>query len=204
MAALPDDWHHRRLHDVLDILIGYGSSIPARRHRSRCALRHRLGLAIPCVLLRRTCDHAILTGTAMFKAARQNYQNCLHRVMTERICLYCGLNGDTWDEHIPSSTFRIVYRTARERHIDIRVPICRECKLLSGWRAFRTPEEKRRCIRTELQSKYGSVLNTAEWREDEVEELGYTLASAVKAGIESKQMLLRRLTWPRTRTRREL
>lgn len=139
----------------------------------------------------------------MFKASRQNYQSCLHRVMTERICLYCGLYGDAWDENIPSSIFSIVYRLARERGIDRRVPICRECKRLSAWRTFRTPEEKRRCIGTELRSKYGSDLQTADWLEEEFDELGYTLASAVKASVASKQILLHRLTWPRMRMKRE-
>lgn len=140
----------------------------------------------------------------MFKAARQNYQNCLHQMMAERICLYCGLDGNTWDENAPPSIFNVAYRIARESHIDMRIPICRECSRLSDWRAFRTPEEKRRCIRAELRSKYGSNLNTADWHEEEVEDLGYTLGTAVKAGVASKQKLLRRMTWPRTRTKREL
>lgn len=146
-----------------------------------------------------TFAHAILTGTAMFKAARQSYQSCLGRVLAERICLYCGLNGDAWDENIPTSIFNIVYRISRERRIEPRVPICRECDRLSAWRSFRTPEEKRRCIRTQLRSKYSTDLNTADWHEQEVEELGYGLATAVKAGVAGKQKTLHRIVWPRLR-----
>lgn len=138
----------------------------------------------------------------MFKAARQNYQNCLRQMMTERICLHCGLDGDAWDENAPSSIFIVVYRIARDSHIDMRIPICRECKRLSAWRAFRTPEEKRRCIRTELRSKYGSDLDTAEWHDEEIEELGYALGSAVKAGLAGKEKMLYRMAWPRTRMKR--
>lgn len=113
------------------------------------------------------------------------------------------MNADTVDRNIPRAAFGMIFQVTRTIGRDPDVPICRECNRLSADVAFRTPEQKRRHIRRALLSRHGSHLNVADWQEGEIFDLGYSLRTAVVAGVDQKECLEQRLKWPRLRPKRD-
>lgn len=54
-------------------------------------------------------------------------------------------------------------------------------------------------MRGVLIGRDGKYLGVAKWSQDEIDELGYSLQTAVKQGVHEKRRLERRLAWPRLR-----
>lgn len=119
--------------------------------------------------------------------------------MEEGICLYCGENADQVDLNIPKSLFATIFKVARQSGMDPDLPVCRQCKTVGDRLVFLTPEQKRAHLRRALIRRDGKYLGVAEWGRDEVDELGYSLQTAVQQGAQEKRRLERRLSWPRLR-----
>lgn len=120
-------------------------------------------------------------------------------MMEDGICFYCGDDAGHSDTNIPRALFATVFKVARQGGMDPDLPVCRRCKTIGGRDVFRTPEHKRAHIRAAMISRDGKYLGVADWEEDELEELGYTLQTAVRQGVGEKCRLKRRLAWPRLR-----
>ena len=83
------------------------------------------------------------------------------------------------------------------RRVLVLVPSCAQCNLLAG-AAFDWTDVagKRRYIQRALYRKYAKLLKTPEWEDDEIEELGRTLGSKVRANQANKARIRQRVLWP--------
>lgn len=102
------------------------------------------------------------------------------------ICFYCGDPASDREHVYPKSVFG-------ER--GFKVWSCGECNGIAGKKVFETIEEKGVYIRTRLQKKYKKLYTYPDWDEDELSELGPRLRKQVKAWMEAKKWIRRRLRW---------
>jgi hypothetical protein len=77
----------------------------------------------------------------------------------------------------------------------ITVYSCRQCNTVLGNRFFRTINGRREAVKDYLREKYARVLKQPDWREDEIEELGYNLQDFVRRRKELKKVVQERLKW---------
>lgn len=60
---------------------------------------------------------------------------------------------------------------------------------------FRTLGKRKDALRERLYRKYAKYLKLPDWGDDEIEELGYTLGTFIRAGQEKKRLTTKRLAW---------
>lgn len=100
-------------------------------------------------------------------------------------CVYCGMTADTGDHFPPKSLIATGWI----------LPACRECNCFAGtvWsRDFRA-----RCnhVKLRIREKYQKVLETPEWSDHEIKQLGRNLKSKVKPWRELRSLVQERLAW---------
>jgi len=119
-------------------------------------------------------------------------------------CYYCGLPATTVDHVIPRTLLwrRDFFREEGfDFPVDVNVkivPSCHNCNSVLGSRVFRTLKDRRAAVKDHLCQKYYHLLfDTPDWTDSELEELGRTLKSAVLARQRLKDIVRRRLAWPK-------
>jgi hypothetical protein len=75
------------------------------------------------------------------------------------------------------------------------VPACLECNSTAGARVFSTPIKKQEYIRQRYRRRYKKLLESPDWTEIELADLGYSLQSYIKGSQEAKKILKKRLKW---------
>ena len=116
------------------------------------------------------------------------------RVVNRGCCVYCGDVARTSDHFVPVSVVAMLVSVAKV-HGKFLVPACAECNAIAGDRVFRSVGAKRRYIQSRIAAKYRRILDMPHWSEAEIEELGYSLASSVRAGMAQKEWIIARLKW---------
>jgi 5-methylcytosine-specific restriction endonuclease McrA len=113
-------------------------------------------------------------------------------------CTYCGLPAESVDHVIPRNHRRAALAVGARWNARVAdtVPACCECNQLASALVFRGVVEKRSYIHQRLRARYSWALKTANWSEEELDELGPTLRSSVDAAIAAKRLIHRRLRWP--------
>lgn len=106
-------------------------------------------------------------------------------------CVYCGMPGDNRDHVLPKN-----FTGAAQRRFTPTVPSCQECNNLLGATVHESIEARRIYVHQKLYRKYKNVLSAPEWSEEEINSLGYTLRSSVRAQASLKQAVFMRLSWP--------
>ena len=119
------------------------------------------------------------------------------RLVRQSWCIYCGARATTIDHFVPVSVVASVLSLGWDINQGSRylVPSCGECNVLAGDNIFRSIGAKRRYIHTKIKHKYRRILALPPWSEDEIAELGYSLATAVRSGIAQKAYIEARLAW---------
>ena len=124
---------------------------------------------------------------------------CRLQAFKARPCLYCGLPADTKDHFIP----RVYVSRMTQIRADLGakakliVPACRECNSTAGDHIFDTISEKRTFIKQQYRKKYRKLLESPNWTEDELNQLGLSLQTTIRASQAGKELMKARLRWPR-------
>ncbi len=117
--------------------------------------------------------------------------NALNFVGYIGVCYYCGMIATSFDHFIPRVLIKEGLFTEHQRLI----PACQQCNSILGARVFPTLALRREAAKAGIRKKYARILNIPEWTEEEIEELGYTLKTRVRAGWKLKQLIRYRLAY---------
>jgi len=100
-------------------------------------------------------------------------------------CVYCGETAQT-DEHFPPacvSPYGYV------------LPACRECNRFAGTEFSYDFEQRCLSVKRKIRKKYIKQLETPDWSNDEVAEIGYNLRRMVTKWQRLKPIIQQRLAW---------
>src|ERR1041385_4788807 len=121
-----------------------------------------------------------LAEALRYVAAYREWWRHEHRTVR---CTYCNSPyGDTLDHVVPWSYTHGTKRRGKPGAADNghrRVPACRECNNLLSDALLFTVRERRAYVRQRLRERYGVPVR---WTDEELDELGPTLRSAILAG----------------------
>ena len=111
-------------------------------------------------------------------------------------CFYCGDKGDSID-HVPS--LYEVYTRGVDFFLNkniqlITVNSCRQCNSVAGTKGHNT-DQRAKIIYKRYNKMYQSVLNNTFWSEEELDELGFLLRSAIEDKNTIKGWVERRLQY---------
>ncbi len=111
-------------------------------------------------------------------------------------CIYCGLPATSID-HIPpqAERKRLVALNLIHRYQILEVDACRECNSALGARPLWTISERKKHVKEYLTRKYSRLLKIPHWPDDELADLGRTVASSVLASIIQSQVIKARIAW---------
>lgn len=118
-------------------------------------------------------------------------------------CVYCGESATCLDHVFPIAMCGI-YAVSKQllqkfKRAFCLVPSCEECNRLASNTLHYTILDKRLFIQDKLRKKYKKHNNSADWGEDEINELGRNLQQHVRKMLSTKTKLVRRLNWPLSR-----
>lgn len=75
------------------------------------------------------------------------------------------------------------------------LPACRECNGLAGTDYPYNFSARAALVKSKLRNKYSRLINTPEWSQDEIRELGRNLKTSVKGWANKRTVVMRRLAW---------
>jgi hypothetical protein len=111
-------------------------------------------------------------------------------------CHYCGWAASGID-HIPPLSVRAAFVEAGAVHRwEIKdVPCCKECNSALGARAPFSLVDRRKLAKAHLRRKYKRYLRMPDWREEEIQCLGYNLQIMIRKNLQVRETALLRLGW---------
>jgi hypothetical protein len=119
------------------------------------------------------------------------------------VCAYCGDVASTVDHVFPLSQAAALSSvlTPTELRAKLRgglslVPACGDCNSRAGAKPFYTVASKRAYIQSKLRIKYRKLLDSPEWSEAELSELGFALRQSVMNDLQFKKRIRARIAWP--------
>ena len=105
-------------------------------------------------------------------------------------CTYCREAPATDRDHVIPSSRERVKKTFRQKDT---VPSCSECnRLLSNLNYF-TVRSRAEYLLTAYKKRHRDLLIMPHWSQEELDELGYTLRTAIELKVELKNILLAKL-----------
>lgn len=128
----------------------------------------------------------------------QDYRNrrCKH-VPNQRTCVYCGRPSTCLDHFVPLDH---VYSMSSIGEYPNRITVesCYECNAIASDSVFNTLADKRKFIQRELRERYGKLLHTPKWTEQELNHLGPGLSRYIRCGQLVKEVIQQRILWKGT------
>lgn len=117
------------------------------------------------------------------------------------ICIYCGIDATSKDHFLPISVMGALQSAILHKWIEggFLVPSCGQCNSIAGNKIFNTVARKRRYIQTRLARKYKDLLNSPFWTEEELLEMGYSLAQFMRSRNATREWVKRRIEWRNSR-----
>lgn len=110
----------------------------------------------------------------------------------ENICAYCGDSADTIDHTVPVSF--VNQKPIVSRHFNLmKVHACGECNSLAYDFLHQTFFELRLAIAESFVRKYDRELKTANWSEDEIDEMGKGMIDYIRSASAISRFLRGRL-----------
>jgi hypothetical protein len=109
----------------------------------------------------------------------------LRKTIEGRYCVYCGEIASCQDHFPPISVTRI----------GLLLPACHECNGLAGTDWSSDFWERCELVKNKLRGRYARWLNTPDWDDEEIAELGYNLRTNVTAWQEQKKIARTRIAW---------
>lgn len=121
----------------------------------------------------------------------------------ETICTYCGENATTLDHVLPISAAVSLYDViatdrARYRHGLKLVPCCRDCNTRLGGRFFTCVSDKRAALAKLLARKYGRLLGTYDWQDEDLTNMGRMLQTYIVHKDSKRKAVEDRIRFART------
>lgn len=111
-------------------------------------------------------------------------------------CFYCGCESEFEDFAPPKRYFQYYYRSGDDASF-ASIPCCKECHGFLKTCPAGLIDERKTHINRYIEKKYRLALNVYEkWDEDELEEIGKSLAESIVAGIPLGEETYNRLRYP--------
>lgn len=107
------------------------------------------------------------------------------------ICSYCGEFAETYDHVVPVS-YKHVTRKLEVGNKEA-IPCCCECNTTLGNKFFHTVSTRAGYLLKKYKKRYAKVLNTPDWEEDELEEMGDSMRRSIVARLDMRGILKERL-----------
>lgn len=128
--------------------------------------------------------------------ARFCSDSCRVKSSRARACYYCGIPADTKDHVIPKVFTEMLLAIGEYKGgMGKTVPACSECNSTAGPRVFETAQKKQEYIKQRYRRRYRKLLESPDWSEIELKDLGYSLQSHIRGSQQAKQLLKKRLRW---------
>lgn len=110
-------------------------------------------------------------------------------------CAYCGVYADSRDHIIPISFFSIGRPSNYASHYKVNniVKCCNECNTLASNTVFNTFLEKKEYLLDRVGDRYYSLLNSPDWKQEEIDELAGTLKKTVENSRAAKEFIKYRI-----------
>jgi len=109
------------------------------------------------------------------------FRICIHGQQ----CVYCGFTAETWDHFPPVSAML---------H-GLKIPACRECNSLASNHFPFDFAERIALVKSKIRSKNKGVLNTPDWSEGEIKQIGRGMKAKVISWKIKKELVQERLAW---------
>jgi hypothetical protein len=116
-------------------------------------------------------------------------------VDNDGLCVYCGEIATQRDHFTPVSVMAVFERLRNVADGGFLLPCCGSCNRIASNKLFKTVGTKRRYIQQRLLEKYGDILRNAEWSDEDLDELGYTLRSHIEKHLKVRETIRRRIAW---------
>jgi len=100
-------------------------------------------------------------------------------------CVYCGDFFSEMDHYPP----------ATETRQGVLIPSCNECNSILSNLRFERFEDRVKYVKKKLKSRYKKALETPEWSEEELSELGQSLREAAVLWREQQRFIRKRVAW---------
>ena len=98
-------------------------------------------------------------------------------------CAYCGEYA-TVREHLTPLSFMQARASKGSQNSNFWtwiLPSCEECNYIASDQVFQTPEEKRAYVQSRLSARYSEDLESDQWPDEELDDLGPRLGQYVMA-----------------------
>lgn len=124
-----------------------------------------------------------------------------HAPYGDTVCVYCGEYATSQD-HVAPISYVAALGDAMEhmrpmlRHSLLIVPACRDCNNRLASYVGRSLTEKRAELKRRLRRKYRRLLESYDWQDEEIAELGRNLQSWIRNQEARRIVILRRLSFP--------
>jgi hypothetical protein len=109
------------------------------------------------------------------------------------ICVYCGSRATTLDHFVPLSVLYMLGDIGGAPRVTLEC--CSECNTIAGSHVFRTIGAKREYIHRNLEEKYHVLLDTPEWDDDEMSQMGYNMQVYIKSHLQFRDWIKERVQW---------
>lgn len=133
------------------------------------------------------------------KAYRNRFHYGSRFIDNDGLCVYCGVRATTLDHFVPLSVLYSVNDLGGINAERVTLEACRECNAIAGAKVFKTVAQKRMYIQARLREKNNTVLQTPQWKDEELSEMGYNMRTYIDASRQYRDWLEERLRWTNTK-----
>lgn len=109
------------------------------------------------------------------------------------LCVYCGEPSACNDHFLPISKSVQMAETHDVGSGRYLLPSCADCNKIAADKVFETVEEKRKYIQNILVKKFSRAVHS--YTQEEVNELGFNLQTAIISAARKNDAIIRRLKW---------
>jgi 5-methylcytosine-specific restriction endonuclease McrA len=141
-------------------------------------------------------------GRSSFRRSQSDYRRDRYKKAPSerhsqgyRLCVYCGQPADTLDHCPPLSRIDDYESLGLRRELYLTVPSCRHCNALAADSLQDNIFERIDYVKDRLSNKLKKYLKKIEWDDEEIEELGPSLASAVLANNKKTELAISRVEY---------
>lgn len=122
---------------------------------------------------------------ALMKMRKYDLSGQRRRTVRGEDCIYCG-EWATCRDHFPPVSMS---------KVGVLLPSCHECNFLAGVHHPTDLVSRIRHVRQAIEKKYRRVLETPEWSDEELSELGRGLKEDITKWRNLRRTVLRRIVW---------
>lgn len=148
--------------------------------------------------------HNTTLGRSSYKGARSDHRKDRYKKAPSerhergyRLCVYCGQPADTLDHCPPLSRIDDYESLGLQRELYLTIASCNQCNRMASDSLQDNIFERIDHVKDRLSKKLKRHLKRVEWDDEEIEELGPNLTSAVLAHNKNTELAISRLEYYR-------